>query len=157
MRLVIEKEPATRLVIVGSYDSNFVKRIPRDIREKILLKGFVENNRIPGLMKSSDVFVLPSLSEGVPNVLLEAMAVGLPIIATSVGGVPELISDEENGFLVQPRSSKQLAEKILLLLNDKSLHNHISQNNLLKAKKYDVNTITSKLEGYFESIARSIG
>jgi glycosyltransferase involved in cell wall biosynthesis len=152
MRLIVEKEPTTRLVIVGSYNSNFIKRIPSDISEKIYLIGFVDNNKVSGFMKSSDILVLPSLSEGVPNVLLEAMAVGLPIVATNVGGIPEIISDGINGFLVEPRSSQQLAEKILLLLNNRFLCSNISQNNLLKAKSYDVNIITLKLEEYLKSI-----
>jgi glycosyltransferase involved in cell wall biosynthesis len=155
MKIVAQKEPNARLVIVGSYNPNFAKGIPTNLREKIQLTGFVKNNKIPALMKNSDIFVLPSLSEGIPNVVLEAMAVGLPVVATRVGGVPELISDGENGFLVPPKSSEKLAEKILLLLGNKSLRDHISQNNLIESKKYDVNTITSSLEGYFKSVSCS--
>jgi glycosyltransferase involved in cell wall biosynthesis len=153
MQIVAKKQPTARLVIVGSYNPDFARKIPRNLREKILLKGFVENKNIPSLMKNSDIFILPSISEGIPNVVLEAMAVGLPIVATRVGGVPELIKDAENGFLVPARSSEQLAEKILLLLNDENLRERISQNNLNASKKYDINKITSILEEYFTSIA----
>lgn len=64
-----------------------------------------------------DIFVLPSLWEGMPNVILEAMTFGLPIIATDVGGVPEIITDGKNGFLVRSKNSKILSEKIKYVLN----------------------------------------
>lgn len=153
MQLVVEEEPEARLVIVGRYPLGFLQKIPKNVREKTTLTGFVDHDKIPMYMKGSDVFVLPSLSEGFPNVLLEAMAAGLPIVATNVGGIPEIISNGENGFLTQPRSSKQLTEKILLLLKDEGLRKRISKNNLLKVRKYDLNRIISRLERYMQHVA----
>lgn len=66
--------------------------------------------------KSCDIFVLPSLTEGLPTVLLEAMAAGKPVVATSVAGVPELISNGSNGLLIRPRDSIGLAKNIQMLL-----------------------------------------
>ena len=73
---------------------------------------------IAGIMAASDVFVLPSLSESLGNVLLEAMALGKPVIATSVGGIPELVRDHETGWLVPPRQPAALAEAVLQVLRD---------------------------------------
>jgi len=70
------------------------------------------------LLKAIDFFVLPSLSEGLPNVILEAMASGKPIIATRVGGVPEAVVQDGNGILVEPQKPDQLKTAILELLND---------------------------------------
>ena len=69
----------------------------------------------------ADVFVLPSLSEGSPNALLEAMACGLPIVATRVGGVPEIAVDGETALLVPPEDPVALARAIDRLLRDRAL------------------------------------
>jgi len=69
-------------------------------------------------MKTFDVFALPSLSEGLSSAILEAMAASLPIIATEVGGIPELVQDGDNGLLVLPADSAALARAIQHLAND---------------------------------------
>lgn len=69
-------------------------------------------------LKAFDVFVLPSLKEGFPYVILEAMAAGLPIVASRTGGIPEMIEDGENGLLIKPGDAKELAEAILKLSQD---------------------------------------
>jgi len=95
---------------------------------------------------AADIFVLSSLGEGFPNVLLEAMAAGLPIVATKVGGVPEIVTDRENGFLVEPRNSPQLAEKILFLLQNEDVRKQFSANNIEKARSYNWANIVDTLE-----------
>ena len=152
MPIILREEPNAYLVIVGSYPPNFVEKIPEDLKDKVILTGFVNHEEIPAYMKGSDIFILPSLSEGFPNVLLEAMVSGLPIVATNVGGVPEIISNGENGFLIQPKSSKQLAEKVLLLLKDENLYKRISKNNLQKVETYDINRIIYRLEKYMHYV-----
>lgn len=144
MRWVVEKETEARLVIVGWYPSDFVQKIPKNLRDKIILTGFVDHDEIPMYMKGSDVFVLPSLSEGFPNVLLEAMAAGLPIVATSVGGIPEIVQNDKNGFLVEPRNARLLAEKVILLLRNKDLREEIGRNNRSNVRNYDIDTIVSE-------------
>jgi glycosyltransferase involved in cell wall biosynthesis len=73
---------------------------------------------VPRLLSTLDVFVLPSLSEGLSLALLEAMASGKPVVATRVGGNPELIDHGRTGFLVQPEDVKDLAGNLLKLLSD---------------------------------------
>jgi L-malate glycosyltransferase len=73
---------------------------------------------IPELLACCDIFVLPSHAEGLPNSLLEAMATGLPVVATTVGGVPEVIEDGVNGLLVPPRDPASLADAIQRILRD---------------------------------------
>ncbi len=86
------------------------------VREHFLFAGPKPHDEIPLWMNAADLFVLPSLSEGNPTVMFEALSVGLPFVGTAVGGVPEVITSEDYGFLCPPRDSKCLAEKILIAL-----------------------------------------
>jgi glycosyltransferase involved in cell wall biosynthesis len=108
--------------------------------------GKVPHDEIPAYMASADVFVLPSLSEGFGIAALEAMAMGLPIIATKVGGLLEIIKDGENGFLVEPRNPVEIAEKCVLLLTNDDLRASISRNNREKAKDYSWEKVIERLE-----------
>ncbi len=80
-----------------------------------------DSDRIPEMLNAMDVFVLPSLGEGMSNTLLEAMACALPVIATTVGGNPEIIEKEEHGCLFAPGDAEWLAEKLKLLASDPAL------------------------------------
>jgi len=86
------------------------------ISDRVLCPGFEAN--LAGCLKSADILINPSLSEGLPNIVLEAMALGVPVVATAVGGVPELVTHDESGLLVAARDSAGLAEAILRLAGD---------------------------------------
>jgi glycosyltransferase involved in cell wall biosynthesis len=86
---------------------------------RINLRGEVPNSEIPIWMNASDLFCLPSISEGYPNVLMEAMACGLPVVATRVGGIHEIIDSAEHGILVSPKNPMELSEAILSAMNRK--------------------------------------
>lgn len=85
-------------------------------------------DELDGAFLKSDIFVLPSVSEGVPKVLLEAMAKGLPIIATDVGGVRDIIKGLENGLLVSSKSSDAIAQAVTMLLEDRELSRRLVSN-----------------------------
>jgi len=87
------------------------------LKEKVIWTGV--RTDIPELLASADIFVLPSLWEGLPVTLLEAMASRIPVVATAVGSNPEIIRHGENGFLVPPANPSTLAKCILELLKDK--------------------------------------
>ncbi len=89
------------------------------VADRVVFLG--SRNDIPELLSACDVFILPSILEGLPLSILEAMSASKPVIATDIGGTNEIIIDGENGLLVPPGDSKALAEKIKLLLSDKSL------------------------------------
>lgn len=93
-----------------------------NVEENTILKQF-EMNEMPQVYSGSDVFVLPSENETFGQVFIEAMSCGLPVIGTKVGGIPEIISDSYNGFLIPPNDSSVLAQRIERLLNDTSIRN----------------------------------
>ena len=75
---------------------------------------------LPALLPLADIVVLPRMHEAVPRVLLEAMAAGRPVVATNVGGTPELVTEGETGLLVPPSDASRLAEALIALLGDRS-------------------------------------
>ncbi|MHA1594058.1 MAG: glycosyltransferase family 4 protein [Candidatus Baldrarchaeia archaeon] len=147
-----------KLVIVGdgplrNYLVDLVRRL--GLERHVIFEGARDHVEIPDYMAKADIFVLPSLSEGLPNVLLEAMAMGLPIVATHVGGVPEVVIDGVNGFLVSPGDIKGLAEKICLLLEDDDLRERIRRRNLATSKLYSWEEIARRVEEVYRQICGS--
>ena len=90
-----------------------------DIADCVEFTGFLKPEKVKEHMLKSDVLVLPSMTEGLPRVIIEAMAVGLPVIATDVGSVKELVKDGENGFLVQPMDVDALTKALLNLAGNR--------------------------------------
>jgi glycosyltransferase involved in cell wall biosynthesis len=110
------------LLIVGDGgDSSGIRQMAADrgLAGKVFLTGKVPHDDIPKYLNMSDVFVLPSYSEGMPNALLEAMACGLPIVATRVGGIPEVITHEREGLLCEPEDTISLRECIERILRNR--------------------------------------
>ncbi|MFC1485127.1 glycosyltransferase family 4 protein [bacterium] len=112
----------------GALRTQVEKRIDElNIRDRVLLLGWRRD--IEDLLKIMDVFILTSASEGLPRGVMEAMASGVPIVATKVGGLNELIRDGYNGFLTYYRDIENLSEKVLKLLEDEELREKFIQNN----------------------------
>jgi len=110
------------LVIVGSgsLKEKLLRRIKKlGLEQNILLAGRKTHDEIPTWINASDFFVLPSLGEGFPTVLPEAMACGKPVIGTEVGGVSEIITNQEVGMLVSPKDAEALASTIIEALQKK--------------------------------------
>jgi len=98
-----------------------IKKIDLKILDK------VPHTKMPEIYNSADIFVLPSVAEGSPKALLEAMACGLPVICSNVEGTAEIIEDDKNGFLYGDANTR-LSEKILALLDNHQLMEEISKN-----------------------------
>jgi glycosyltransferase involved in cell wall biosynthesis len=102
--------------------------------------------------RKARIFALPSLYETFGLAVLEAMATGLPVVATRVGGIPELVEEGRNGVLVNPREHEALAEAIIKLLSDLELSSRISKRNAIKAKQYSWKNIAEKIEGVYKEL-----
>ncbi len=137
----------------GSLQETLTAHIRQQGLEKtIVLPGVAPISTIVGI---ADVFVLPSLWEGMSLMLLEAMAAGLPIIATDVSGSRELITDRENGFLVPIKDSNALAEKLRLLLCDPVLREKFGRASLKEVQKFSIENNLSNLYTVIHTVARS--
>ena len=88
----------------------------------------------------------PSLYEGMPNVLLEAGACGLPVVATSISGSNEIIKDGFNGFLVTPNDHKELADKLEEIISNKDLRNEMKKNALVNTNRFSWDDAANKIE-----------
>lgn len=123
--------------------------------ENIKFLGAKDSKDIPYWMSAADIFVLPSLSEGRPNVVAEAASSGLPVIATNVNGTPELI-DERMGFLIPPKDSNAIYEKLKILLEDEKLRKRLEKNSrkLIISKIYSWEKCA---ENYLEIYKKCVG
>jgi glycosyltransferase involved in cell wall biosynthesis len=118
-----EEFPQALLLIIGSGEEE--SRLRQMSGENVQFIGQVED--VTPYLQSSDFFVLPSAAEGLSNALLEALSVGLPCIATAVGGTPDVIVDGENGLLITPDKADELRAALLKLLSDDSLRQRMGE------------------------------
>jgi teichuronic acid biosynthesis glycosyltransferase TuaC len=109
-----------RLLLIGSgsLEKKLIDQAKRlGVRDRILFIGSIEHGILPIWLNACDVFCLPSIREGMPNVIVEALACGKPVVATEVGGIPELINSLEYGILAMPGNPESLAAGITAALN----------------------------------------
>ena len=128
---LVERIPEARLFLVGdgpekSHLQYLAERM--GIAGRIIFTGFVPHSKVRDFLREASVFVLPSRFEGLPNALLQAMAAGLPCIATSVGGVPDVIENGINGILIPPGREDLLAEALEKVLIDQDLARRLGEN-----------------------------
>jgi glycosyltransferase involved in cell wall biosynthesis len=119
--IVVQRLPDVRFVILGEGElREQLERLVRDyhLEKHVLLPGF--RTDVLGCLKSFDLFVMSSVTEGLGTSLLDAMACSRPIIATRAGGIPEVVEDGVTGVLVSPRDHKAMADAIVTLVEDRS-------------------------------------
>jgi glycosyltransferase involved in cell wall biosynthesis len=123
-----------------------------DISNEIDFLGIVEGNKKIELLQNALFLICPSRYESFGVVILEAFASGIPVVATNVGGIPDIIKDGENGFLVEPANPQKLAEKIIILLNNPALRITMAQNAQKSNNIYDWNDIVKKYINIYSRI-----
>jgi glycosyltransferase involved in cell wall biosynthesis len=121
------------------------------ISERVSFLGMVPKEEVFKRLDESDLFVLPSKTEGLPRAMIEAMARGLPCIGTTVGGIPELLPPED---LVPPGDVKALAAKIMEVINDPERMAKMSERNLAKAKEYKEDILQREREAFYSLVKK---
>ncbi len=115
----------------------FIRQIEEyGVSEYFRFYGYVDHGKLPEYYLDADIFVLPSLAEGMPNVVLEAMGSGLPIVATSVPGSEELVHDGDNGFLLESGNTEELVRALAALIHDRPLREKMGRQSQTIAREY---------------------
>jgi glycosyltransferase involved in cell wall biosynthesis len=156
--LVIEKYKDTSFIFVG--DGKELEKLKRKTKEmgiekNVIFNGYKTGNEKIEFFKKAHIFVFPSHSEGFPTVVLEAMAAGLSLVVTPVGGLVDAIKDGKQGFILNTKtpSSKEIGEKIIQLIENPYLMEKMSKNNITEAKeKYDVKKICNIIVNIYDNI-----
>jgi glycosyltransferase involved in cell wall biosynthesis len=154
VKMVVESVPAAKFLIVGDGPrKEALEKAVRDlgISEYVIFTGYVED--IPEVYSISDVAVLSSWSEGLPQSLLQAMAAGVPVVATKVGGVPEVVINEKTGLLIEPGDHKALAKCIIKILNNRDFSLKIAESakdHIMK--EHSVTHMIDKIETLYKNL-----
>jgi glycosyltransferase involved in cell wall biosynthesis len=158
--LVRDKRSVLLHVVGGGPDRQSLEQYADSlgIRQSIIFHGFTPQEKLDELYRSADIFALPSFAEGLPGVLMEAMAMEIPCVATGITGVPELIRDGVDGLLVPPADADALASAIASLMDDAVLRRRIAKAGRQRVlDKFSLQTNTRHLAGIFEHRVRGSG
>jgi glycosyltransferase involved in cell wall biosynthesis len=153
---IVEKIDKTAFVIVG--DGYLKLELEKHaealgIRKNIIFTGWRADSS--DVLCLFDIFVLPSLNEGMGRVIIEAMALGKPVVASSVGGIIDLVRNGENGILVPPRDSDALGKALLQLIRNRELAEELGKNGkAMVYPKFDISVMLKKIDGLYESLLK---
>ena len=153
---ILREVPEARFLLVGAGLPSYEPSLRQRVHELGLDGRFVfggDRPDVPDMLEAADLFVLPSRSEGQPNALIEAMAMGLPSVATRVGGVPEVVSDGEEALLVPPEAPDALATACVSVLTSPSLGRRLGEAARSRARRErDVRAMVHRYEGLYEEL-----
>lgn len=158
MPMILREIPNARLIIVGP-DYGYRKHLEdlaKDIGliSRVLFTGPLYGDELCAFYHLCDVFCLPSSREGLPTVILEAMACGKPIIASNVGGIPDIVENNISGILVDYGNEKKLARSIIKLLSNKSLLNNMGCRGIEIVKNYSWTQIGKEIESVYQGVLK---
>ena len=150
--LILEKQDNLEFFLGGYgplYDRIKERLRSNNLSRKVELMGWIPHDKVANYLNELKLLVLPSYSEGLPTIVLEAMACGTPVLATPVGGIPDVIKDGETGFIMENNSPKCFAENIVRVLECPDLDNVTKNARKLIKEKY---TYEAAVERYKKSL-----
>jgi len=150
---VAQKEPDVFFLLVG--DGILRPNVESEVRRhglegRLLLLGWRRD--IPEILQDTDVLVLTSLWEGLPRVLPQAMAVGVPAIVTDVDGSPEAILDGVNGFVVRPKDVETMAQRVIQLISDPDLRRKMGEEGRKRVQEFDIREMVKRQEEFYTEL-----
>lgn len=153
--LVVRECKEVKFILCGDGELENVQCIchKKKIGNNVEIAGWVVGKDKVAYFKRGDIYVLPTYHEALPLSILEAMAVGLPVVSTPVAGIPDAVEDGVNGFLIEPGDIVALANRIILLLQNDKLRIEMGRNNIKKVKeKFDIDLIIKKVLQEYKSL-----
>ncbi|MBI2108855.1 MAG: glycosyltransferase family 4 protein [Parcubacteria group bacterium] len=137
-------------------DERMLKKLAEDVgvSRRVHFLGFIDGKKVPPYLKSSDIFVRPSLSEGMGNSFIEAMAAGIPVIGTAVGGIVDFLKDRETGFICGVKDPKSVADQVDFIINPKhkeAISTIVKNAREVATEKHDWNKIANTMKHIFET------
>lgn len=153
MAHIWRNHPEIRLVFVGKGELEGKLRAEASrmgVSERVTFLGWRDD--IPEIMQILDIFVLPSLNEGMGRVLVEAMAAGRPVVASRVGGIPDLVEHKKNGFLVGPGDVNGTSLAIKRLLIDREMRDEMGRMGRAMAQNFTVEGMVEKIDALYSSL-----
>lgn len=156
--IIIDK-PDVKFLFIGDGDLHNTVRnyiIDNNLSDTIILHGWISHDVLPDYLNQMKLLVIPSDTEGLPNVMLEAMACGTPVLATSVGGIPSIIKNGETGFILEKNSAVCITSTIIKILDNKNSANitHIISNALqLIQNEFQFQKRAEEFKNIFDAIA----
>jgi L-malate glycosyltransferase len=140
LKQVQEKYPIATLTMVGPPKEVAIEQVQtraRELEVEVTVTGQLSKQQWIELSESHDIFINTTNIDNTPVSVMEAMALGLPVVSTNVGGVPYLIEHGQDGLLVPPKDPKKMAQAVFQLLDDSSLVNLLTQNARMKVESFD--------------------
>ena len=155
---IIKKEfPEAKLIVAGGGYKEMKMNIPPEVKDSIEFLGFVEPSVLPDIFSRASIFVSPAIcGESFGIVLLEAMGTETPVIASNISGYRCVVSDKENGLLVCPENSKDIADKVITLLKDKNLYKTLVEGGLKTVQKYSWDKVAKDILNFYYEIDPSL-
>ena len=156
-KLVKEKIPSVHLTIAGSgSEDEYLKRLAKElaIDNSVTFTGRIDNKDMPALYQSADIMVNGSLIDNMPISLLEALACGIPIVSTNVGGIPQLVEHDKTALLVTAKDHTAMADALLELINNESKRNKIRKNGLKSIEQYTWFNVKNRLLPIYKEIIK---
>jgi glycogen(starch) synthase len=149
------RTPGVQVLLVGDGP----ERVPAErlaerlgIADRVHVTGFVDHKQVPGVLASADLLVLPSLYEELGTVLVEALQAGIPVVASRVGGIPEVVEHGVTGLLVEPGQPDALAAAIDTVLGDAPLAARLAANARHRAPEYDVDRVGAQVHALYDGL-----
>lgn len=159
MPKIIEVYPKAKLKILGDghYRSHLEQLTAElGLEDSVEFTGLIPNTEVPTYLQNADIFLLPSLYEGLPLTLLESMACGLPIISTPVSIAPDIIEKWNNGIIIPFKSANAIADAVITLLSNPELREKHAENSATAAKEsMSWETVTNQYISLYQSIIES--
>ncbi len=148
LALLRERFPQARLTLAGTGPQRAELQALVEslgLQQAVQFTGRLERQALAALLREADLLLNPSLADNMPNSVLEALASGLPVVATAVGGVPHLVEHERTALLVPPRDPEALAAAALRLLDNPDLAETLRRNGLMEAQRYTWQQVAPRL------------